>query len=392
MKLSLFIVATAVLSAISVSALPAQQADKSIKANVNSNMKDAHPVGVEMKKGAAAVKVAGDKTKAKTAALPNMPKVSEKVQATNSKLADSITLIAALDGISSDLRKYLETHILDAKNVERTSILLNEVQANPFTVLLILVNLIGRLEDDLKTSIMAPLLPGSDSPPSKFGFTSAEVASFEDEIKKIISEAEGLIGEFKSVLNGKPVTQKFSTITFLNPSEVQNAAKSSAATELPNINVGELPDTVWLSGWADMVSAEAKKILKNVDAAVADASAVDTKVNADETKVEEPLFSISDADIDSFDEVAAAEPTHINKRDMFGDSDFPAPVTAPFVHKEGRMDAPKFAKVNKKAKASHYSHKPEMTTLYMAVPSDVAESFSEFDENDVEGPAPTGSI
>jgi hypothetical protein len=291
------------------------------------------------------------------------------------------------------MNKYLEDHNADAKNVERTNIMMNDAQPNPFTVLLILINLISRMEDNMKASIMTPLLPGSESPPSKFGFTSAEVTAFENAIMGIMKEAEGLMEEYNSVVEGKLVTHKFSSITFLNSVEVQKALNADTSTELPRFDANLLPDTIWLSAWAKMVATEAKSILKNVDSAVADISSVPHATGGpDETKVEEPLFPVSEADVDSFEDVPAAAPTHITKRDIFDDMDFPAPVVAPIVHKEEHMESPMATRVVMKLNPSHNSHPPAKHITYVAVPTDVAEYFSEFDESDVEGPAPTGSF
>lgn len=288
------------------------------------------------------------------------------------------------------MSKYLEDHISDARNVERVNILLNEAQPNPFSVLIFLINLISKIEEDLKVSIMAPLLPGSGSPPSIFGFTTAEVAAFEDALKKVIDEAKNLMDEYKSVLSGKHVTNKFTTVTFLDPVEVQKAANADPSTELPRFDVSALPDTEWLTSWVEMVVGEAKNIIKTVDVAVAAVSSVpDGTVNPDETKVEEPLIAVSDEVFDSFDDVPAAAPTHISKRDIFDDMDFPAPIEAP-VHNKEHKDSPKFTHVSKVAKPAHSSVSSKK--VYVAVPTDVADFFSEFDESDVEGPTPTGSI
>lgn len=289
------------------------------------------------------------------------------------------------------MSKYLADHISDARNVERLNILLNEDQPNPFSVLIILINLISKVEEDVKASIMAPLLPESESPQSMYGFTTAEVSAFENALKKVIAEAEGLMDEYKSVLEGKPVTNKFTTITFLDPVEVQKAANADATADLPKFKVSALPDVAWLTSWVEMVVGEAKTILQNVNKAVTAVSSVpDKTVHPDETKVEEPLLAVSDEFLDSFEDVPAAQPTHIKKRETFDDMDFPAPVDS-HVHKKGHKGSPKSTHTSKMAKPSHSSVPSKMKT-YAAVPTDVADFFSEFDGSDVEGPSPTGSL
>jgi hypothetical protein len=119
-------------------------------------------------------------------------------------------------------------------------------------------------------------------------------------------------------------------------------------------------------------------------------SAPDGTVNPDETKVEEPLVAVSDEVFDSFDDIPAAEPTHISKRDFFDEMDFPAPIAAP-VHKKEHKHSQKLADASMMAKPAH-SSAPSKMKNYDAVPTDVADFFSEFDESDMEGPSPTGSF
>ncbi|GAB5590280.1 hypothetical protein Unana1_05180 [Umbelopsis nana] len=407
MRLSLFLVATAVLAAINVSAIPADIQEGKGHAgvtSVNVIKEAAHPIGsVEVTKNGVKTDTVASNDKVLKAASVNVKDtpVSKTVQVANEKLMTNI----------SELDQYLRSHMQQAKTVEIANIMKNEDLPNPFSVLLVLFDITQKIQEEVKKQVINPLLPGSGASPFKIGFTDADVGQFTKDTMKLIDEAHNVVEEFQVRLQGKPTTIDFSSMKFLNPVELKLAMAKIAKmnkvkAECLKVSQSELPTTKLMNEYADKITAETKFILNSVQEAVAAAHP------------NQAATAVSDVEFDKFDDINSAAPTtvvvakrhnvtELNTKECANTFDASMGTTqdidkvenshqvmnprsnmdaAGDVEKATESDHMKENMTEKKIKANANASKSK---AIKAIPSDLSDSFSEYDDG-MNSASPTG--